>query len=1390
MSHRHIYLFWGLLFLLPTYCHSQIIKWDFEVMEMPGGSAGNKVAYIAQDSMGYLWFASAGGIHRYDGHEFKTFLNDPLDSTSLADNYVDYLFVDKKGTLWIGPQTGGLQYYHPDTESFSTINLKPDKTTGTFDSWIQAIAEDTAGIIWVGTTGAGLFRVNPETHEVKNYVHNPLDSTSLTYDEIGNILVDKSGTLWVCTGWYPSGRQKGGLNRYHPEIDGFERFQHDSQDPNSLEENVVWSAFEDSQNNFWVGTSGDGLHLMDRPAGKFDHLHFDPGNPNKLSAPHSRFPLLGASEHVGVRRIFEDRDGYLWFVSFDNGLVVYHPPSKKVFRYQNAAEGGSNAPDILPSRSFWAIAQTKDGSLWLGGGRPGQVLKALPVYQSFQYINLADEITFHEVSAIMEDHNENIWVGTYGFGLYLYNRVTGKMQRLVNQSGNSNSLSGNSIWSIFEDSKGYIWIGTFNSGLNRYDPRSGNFQRFTYDDRDSTSISDIFIGSISEDHQGNIWIGSTNNGLNLFDSTTSTFRRFIPNTPNPISGTDVKAIFTDSQNRLWAMGGNGMINLTTLRGSGFIDRWNPKNKAFEPILSGKQEEVLGRAVMGMVEDQKGMLWFFSQEGGLHKFNPDLKTVEFYNPSKGNFPDWNIHWLVSDKDGTFWIGTREHVYHFNPLDDQYQRYDIFSKHPGSNIFNNAIYGKSDELIFNWGSGFYIFHPKQFEAIARNQISPKILFSHIEISSPDTNETLHKTLFRKERIALSYRQNTFSIGLRNLHFMEPSANRVEFLLEPYVDKWRLLPENQLAEFLAVPPGTYTLRAKGFSSEGLQSEEIQLSITIAPPWWRTRWAYIIYILSGVMLLMGVYFYQRRRWQLQTELQVEQEKAHRLKELDHFKSRFYTNITHEFRTPLTVIQGMSEQIKGNEKIKTLINRNSDRLLTMVNQLLNLSRLETKSMSINWVQGDIVSYLKYLTESCHSLAASKNLQLTFVSTEDQLLMDFDEDKLQQILINLLSNAIKFTPEHGSVKVVVKRGLMEEKEHLELAVVDTGYGISKKALPEIFNRFYQVDSSTTRSGEGSGIGLALVKELVDLLKGQIEVLSEVGKGSEFTVLLPIDQNAPLQDNPIISPPLSIIQPTVFPNQPLNPGFQNNGEKPLILIVEDNQDVVAYIHSCVQENYEVRIAANGKLGVEIALTIIPDVIICDVMMPEMDGFAVCQHLKSSKVTSHIPIIMLTAKATQEDKLIGLTHGADVYLTKPFHREELLVRIRNLSLLSLRLREALSIQERTTDSFGQLQKQEAAFLEELRQIIESNMANEDFNTQHLCRAIAMSRTQLHRKLKALSGQATAHYIRSIRLQKAKTLLKETNLSIGEIVSEVGFKDFSHFSQTFLKEFGVQPSKFRQN
>lgn len=523
--------------------------------------------------------------------------------------------------------------------------------------------------------------------------------------------------------------------------------------------------------------------------------------------------------------------------------------------------------------------------------------------------------------------------------------------------------------------------------------------------------------------------------------------------------------------------------------------------------------------------------------------------------------------------------------------------------------------------------------------------------------------------------------------------------------------------------------------------------------------------------------------------KLQLEQQTV-QLKELDEFKSRFYTNITHEFRTPLTVVRGMASQISGQDRVRELILRNSDRLLNMVNQLLDLSRLERNSLTINWQQADIIPYLLYLTESCHSLSRDKMINLAFFSSEEKLIMDYDEDKMQQIVLNLVSNAIKFTPDYGSVKVIVNKIREGQNDLLQIKVKDTGKGIPEEKRARIFDRFYQVDDSNTRTAEGSGIGLALVKELVRLLAGRIEVDSELDRGTEFRIFLPIHLEAEVVTKvPSSSPALSL-------EAPLSEGVvapveheSTHSDLPLLLIVEDNIDLREYIASCLQQEYTLEFARDGKKGVAKALEIIPDVILCDIMMPEMDGYEVCRRLKLDRHTSHIPIILLTAKATQEDKNLGLSHGADAYLTKPFDQEELKLRLRNLVAQSKVLQERLLLSTAEETPPTAKEEREVAFLQEINQCIAANLDNELFDTHFLCRAMAMSRTQLHRKLKALTGQSTAKYIRSKRLQKALSLLQTTDLQIGEIADRVGFKDFSHFSRSFFNEFNYKPSEARK-
>ena len=582
------------------------------------------------------------------------------------------------------------------------------------------------------------------------------------------------------------------------------------------------------------------------------------------------------------------------------------------------------------------------------------------------------------------------------------------------------------------------------------------------------------------------------------------------------------------------------------------------------------------------------------------------------------------------------------------------------------------------------------------------------------------------------------------------------------------------------------------KAAGVEGNWGPVFSYDFTIRPPWWISTGAYLLYAFLALAGFYGWYNYNLRR-------QLKKAETRRMKELDHLKSRLYTNITHEFRTPLTVIMGMAEQLSENtadlptpyqEKITNglhLIQRNGQSLLRLINELLDLSKLDAGKLKLKMIQGDIVAYLQYLTESFYSMAEDKGIRLTFYSEEESLLMDYDEGKIQQIVYNLLSNAIKFTPSRGKVifHILIKK--QQGRERLQMKIKDTGAGISPEELGHIFDRFYQADGSSTRKGEGTGIGLALTKELVELMKGEIKVESTPDKGSTFTIHLPISQDAPLQ------PGLSSGQTNASPSFSLLGAFDTliqstiSNKKlnaPILLIIEDNPDVTLYIQNLLEEDYTIHTAENGQIGIDRAIELVPDIIISDVMMPEKDGYEVCYTLKQDERTSHIPIILLTARAGQEDRIDGLHHGADAYLTKPFQKQELLVRLKKLVELRRKL------QARLTDQATDLKTDpESLFLEKLREIVQTHLDHSDFGVPQLAENLLMSQMQVYRKLKALTGQTPSQFIRNIRLQKGKELLQTTNLTISEIAYKVGYADPNYFSRTFHSEFKVSPRDFRK-
>ncbi len=544
-----------------------------------------------------------------------------------------------------------------------------------------------------------------------------------------------------------------------------------------------------------------------------------------------------------------------------------------------------------------------------------------------------------------------------------------------------------------------------------------------------------------------------------------------------------------------------------------------------------------------------------------------------------------------------------------------------------------------------------------------------------------------------------------------------------------------------------------------------------------------------------------QKARFELvKSTLLQEQEhrEAQRLAELDTLKSRLYTNITHEFRTPLTVIMGMAEEISGNEKAKELIGRNSENLLQLINQLLDLAKAEDGKLQLQLVEKDIVDYLKYLTEAFLSAAEASGSQLTFYSEEDYLNMAFDEDKIRHIIQNLLSNAIKFTPSNGRIIVHVKQINKQEEIFLQIKVKDNGIGIAKEELPYIFDRFYQADNANSKHIKGTGIGLSLTKELVVLMQGEIVVTSELGKGSTFIIMLPyiVDVAPILSSEPVESISDAIQLTSIVPLGKGTKEADASVDKPILLLIEDNLDVITYIEFCLKKIYTVHTAVDGQKGIDCAFKLIPDIIISDVMMPQKNGFEVTKILKRDIRTSHIPIILLTAKVAQEDKLKGLTHGADAYLIKPFDKEELLIRLEKLIELRSRLQSYYLASNLASNdasiapvSVSAMSDSEANFLKKIAQFIEEHLEEPDFSIPTIAKMLRMSQIQVYRKIKALTNQTPTQFIRAVRMKHALRLLENTELNISEIAYKTGFSDPNYFSRSFQKVYGQSPSAIRK-
>ncbi|QHT71668.1 response regulator [Rhodocytophaga rosea] len=1361
----------------------------FEKVTPPLGFELASINDLKQDAQGYIWIATTKGLQRYDGYTWKTFLHDSTLTSSLADNKIVSVCPTRDGKVWVGTFGMGMDCLDPESGKVTHHFLAGRKEFNWQENFITYLREDRMGNLWIGTN-RGLYCRQIKTGQFTRYVPIAGDSTSLSHLEVQTIYEDREGTLWIGTG-YPDTTTplEGGLNKFDSKTGRFTRYLHNPKDPYSLIDSRAQVLFEDSRGTFWVGTAGDGLHTLDRKTGKFTRYPYQADHPQKLSRPYAKNPWRGIAH--GVNLITEDAAGAIWIGAVASGLNRYEPSSGKLTHFE------MGAPGDLPDNTFNSALRTRDGLLWMGT-TVGQLLKVPSLNNLVTHV-----ATPAGVHIFHEDAAGTMWLGTAA-GLRPIEPLQPASQAFLRQAARQTTLLTDRVTRINQDRKGNLWISAWNNGLYHFTTSTGRFHHYKHDSLDTHSLSAGNIVNTYQDHSGTIWV-LTEGGLNRLDNTTGRFTHYYhdPNDSSSLASNSTFPALEDRTGAFWVGTVNGGLHL--------LDRATGKSTNFLP----------GSSIIQLLEDASGTLWVAAHDRGLYWLNRQKYQFEsFVDPVSGK-PLPYANSLLEDKSGTLWVGAISGLAAINRQRDSLR---LFGSNYGiggaEDLYFGARYQSRDGSLYYGGeSGYYKFRPELL--LKHHAVSPQLVLSALRIHNQSITPTpegpLQEGLSQANIIHLSHNQSVFSIDFVGIDYRHPEQHQYTYMLENYDFTWRPAGSERTAHYFNVPPGEYIFRVKVVNSDGIWTQKA-ISILISPPWWRTIWAYALYAFAFVGLFYGGWRYLLLRERSKNEQQLRQFKAEQVLEMDQLKSHFFANISHEFRTPLTLILSPLEK-----KLRTLhvdhpeqsdfqlMHRNALRLLQLVNQLLDLSKLEAGKMVLQTEPGEIIHFFQRIATSFTSLAEARQIQFGVHAPDEYLWVCFDKDKLEKILNNLLSNAFKFTPTAGSISISLRLkpasaldNIPLEKAHIlaDFSIKDTGIGISSSQIKQIFNRFHQVDNSLTREQEGSGIGLSLTKELVELHGGSISVESELEKGTTFTVSLPLElmHHKQLEQRDVFSKEHQLTFGGIterYKGEELTtlPTYAESSTDlpaPMVLIVEDNADLRRFMHQILREYsdppYRVIEATNGEEGYHKAMEHIPDLIISDIMMPKMDGIALCSRLKTDEKTSHVPVILLTAKTSGESKVEGLERGADDYLTKPFEMRELLTRIHNLIEGRRKLKAHFSGQVLLQPQDIAITSADERFLKRTMEVIESYMGDTQFNVDILGKEVGMSRTQLYRKLQALTGQSPSDFIKVMRLQRAAQLIAKGSGTVSEISYQVGFSSHSYFSKCFLEQYGQTPSEYQ--
>lgn len=1368
------FLFFISLSLFPfSYNLSQFNDLKVSYFNVDHGLSQNHVFTIYSDSKGLLWIATQDGLNLYDGYSFKVFRHEPGNENSLPDYAVNAICESDTGIFWIGTREG-LSRFDLRSGNFTHFTHNKDSSNSLIDNHIWVIVKDNENTLWIGTKD-GLSNFNPLTNKFTNYKSGNDLSNTISNNYIFTAVKDDEN-IWF-GGW-------GGIDRYNLKEKKFYNYKLNPNNSESISENGVID-LHIQDNVLWIA-SYSGFYSMDLS---------DVSGENYLI----KKIKLDEDPDLSVRSLCGSYDGKIWIGTIKKGIFLFDPHSGVKINYRKSNRTGGLSDDHIN-----ALFEDENKILWIGTFSTG-LNKFNRSSERFETLTLPNRQSGenHSVSSLLEDKFGNLWIGTKSGDIFkVSNRLSSKAV-YTNYTTEKNLkiyYSQLEIKSLLEDKNGIIWVGSFGGGIYLIDPKTGRVERIVQDKKNPHSLSNNFIHSIIQSRDGSIWIGTGAGGLNKYDPEKKIFTQYIydAKNKNTISSNEISAVCEDSKGFIWAG--------TTTKG---LNRINPATNEIETFshIASDVTSISSNRINCLFIDKKQNMWIGTFGGGLNKWISETNSFEHFT-SKDGLPSNIINSIVEDKFGNLWISTDKGLSLFRVSEKTFKNYDVDDGLQGNEFLQSSgISSTYDGKIYFGGvNGLNFFDPQKLYEKSK---PAKLTFTDFKIFNrsviPGKDSPLETNILYAKEIYLSHDQNFFTIEYAALDFTNPDKTQYAYKLEGFNDEWITAGKQRFATFTNLDPGEYLLRVKSTNSEGDWNDGITLKVIILPPWWQTWWAYILYTIFIVSILYSFRQYEMKRVKLRNELKLKEFESKKLQEVDQLKSHFFANISHEFRTPLTLILGLIQKFEMKTFDKTaledygIMKRNALRLLQLINQLLELSKIESGNAKLSATESDIVAFVKRIFASFASYAEQKNIRLIFnnkpinTETSERIMLYFDKDKMDKIISNLISNAVKYTPDGNEIEVKITA----QNDFVIIKVINTGVTISQADIIHLFDRYYKVHSAERGLFEGTGLGLALVKELVELHKGHITVTSEYDV-TEFGVSIPLGKahlNADeivetsaevdkILDSIDISGSESIRSYTIH-----DENETVEVEKDLILIVEDHNDLRKFIKDNLSENYNIIESSNGKDGLAIAIDKIPDLIISDIMMPEMDGYTFCRNIKLNEKTNHIPIILLTAKASTQDKLEGLELGADDYLIKPFNPEELKIRVRNLIKTREELRRKFTSEMILKPAEVIVPSSQVQFIERLKSIIEANMENESFGVDQLSNEAGMSRSQLHRKLKAIINQSTTEFIRNFRLQRAAQLILQDAGSMAEIAYKVGFNSQAYFNKSFQEFFGCSPTEYKK-